>query len=114
MPGYGSSRLFNKCRNLLTGILDASGRHRLRRFDLGFDERESERTGIIQGVKPGSNAWKAGVRDGQRWKPTDIAVGDPEHKAGMLVDGQPNRVLPCLDREFLSTEVPGTRRRLWH
>lgn len=49
----------------------------VRSFDMGFDLEESKRTGTITAVRQPSNAWDAGVRDGQQWTPIDVVWGDP-------------------------------------
>ena len=50
-------------------------------FEIGFDWSESQRTKIIHGAKQDSNAWHAGVRDGQNWSSIDVVVGDPSYLA---------------------------------
>jgi hypothetical protein len=64
----------------------------VRQFDIGFDSDESKKTGIIQGVREGGNAWEAGVRDGQRWAPMDVVWGDPGYLVELEIrDGQRTR-----------------------
>jgi predicted metalloprotease with PDZ domain len=64
----------------------------VRQFDIGFDSEESKKTGIIQGVREGGNAWEAGVRDGQRWAPIDVVWGDPSYLVELEIrDGQRTR-----------------------
>jgi len=61
-------------------------------FDMGFDWTISNRTSIIHGAKQDSNAWRAGVRDGQKWTSFDVALGDPAYLAEIEIeDGQGNR-----------------------
>ncbi len=59
-----------------------------RAFDMGFDWTQSERTKIIKGTKPDSNAWRAGVRDGQKWTPIDVGVGDPTYLAEIEIEDE--------------------------
>ena len=59
-----------------------------RRFDMGFDDKTSEEDMVIRGVKRDSNAWDAGVRDGQRWKPVDVVFGDPSYRAGIEIEDE--------------------------
>jgi len=61
----------------------------VRQFDVGFDLDESRHTGTIHGARENSNAWRAGVRDGQRWSPLDVVWGDPEYTAEIEIrDGE--------------------------
>jgi predicted metalloprotease with PDZ domain len=61
----------------------------VKQFDMGFDLDESRKTGIIQGVRESGNAWQAGVRNGQRWAPMDVVLGDPGYLAELEIrDGQ--------------------------
>ncbi len=64
----------------------------VRQFDIGFDLDESRKTGTVRGVTLGSNAWQAGVRDGQHWAPLDVAWGDPGYLADLeITDAQGTR-----------------------
>jgi hypothetical protein len=64
----------------------------VKQFDVGFDLDESRKTGTIRGVRENSNAWQAGVRDGQRWSPMDIVWGDPSYLTELEIrDGQGTR-----------------------
>ena len=64
----------------------------VRQFDIGFDSDESKKTGIIQGVRKGSNAWEAGVRNGQRWSAIHVVWGDPGYLAELEIrDGERTR-----------------------
>jgi predicted metalloprotease with PDZ domain len=61
----------------------------VKQFDAGFDVDESRKTGTIRGVRETSNAWNAGVREGQRWAPLDVVWGDPAYLAELEIrDGQ--------------------------
>lgn len=64
----------------------------VKQFDIGFDLEASRKTGTIRGTRENSNAWRAGVRDGQQWSPIDIVWGDPDYLAEFEVrDGQGTR-----------------------
>jgi predicted metalloprotease with PDZ domain len=64
----------------------------VRQFDIGFDSDESKKTGIIQSVREGGNAWEAGVRNGQRWSAIDVVWGDPGYLAELEIrDGERTR-----------------------
>jgi predicted metalloprotease with PDZ domain len=60
-------------------------------FDLGFDTTASLKTSIIQGVKPDSNAFRAGVRNGQKWEPSDVVFGDPSYQVDIALDDEQGR-----------------------
>lgn len=59
-----------------------------RTFEVGFDWTQSERARIIKGAKPDSNAWRAGVRDGQKWTPIDVGLGDPNYLAEIEIEDE--------------------------
>lgn len=63
----------------------------LQLIEIGFDYTPSSRTRIIQGAKPGTNAWNAGVRDGQRWSARDL-VGDATYPAEIEDENGKRRV----------------------
>ena len=64
----------------------------VRQFDIGFDSDESKKTGIIQRVREGGNAWEAGVRNGQRWSAIDVVWGDPGYLTELEIrDGERSR-----------------------
>ncbi len=76
----------------LWGNCATETRTEVRTFDMGFDLTQSNRTKIIHGAKQESNAWRAGVRDGQKWTPTDVVWGDSSYSAEIEVeDGQGKR-----------------------
>jgi predicted metalloprotease with PDZ domain len=58
----------------------------LGRFDLGFDQQASRETKTVTGVKPDSEAWKAGLRDGQIIKGFSIYYDDLSHPAEITVE----------------------------
>ena len=59
-----------------------------RAFDMGFDWTASERARIIKGAKAESNAWRAGVRDGQKWTPIDVVPGEPTYLAEIEIEDE--------------------------
>ena len=63
----------------------------LRMFDMGFDWTVSDRTKIIHGAKQDSNAWRAGVRDGQKWTSLDVVRGDSTYLAQIEIEDQQGR-----------------------
>ena len=54
-------------------------------FELGFDFNATAKTNIISGVVENSNAWKAGLRDGQPWKGGSIYFDNIEKEAEVVV-----------------------------
>jgi predicted metalloprotease with PDZ domain len=70
-------------------------------FERGFDRRASEASGVIAGVKPGSNAERSGVRDGQALVELDPS-NDPTRVTRVRVrDGAVERVI-----EYLPAAAP--------
>lgn len=87
--------LFAPC---LSGSLETTWQ-----YDLGFDFPASQKAHAIVGVRPGSAAAKAGVRDGLRlrgvsiyWgqidKPVELDLGTPAHHVAYLPHGRAVRV----------------------
>lgn len=62
-----------------------------RMFDIGFDWTPSDKTKIIQGAKPDSNAWRAGVRNGQKWAALDVLRGDSTYMVELEIEDQQGR-----------------------
>lgn len=64
-------------------------------FDLGFDPASLHRSGIVHGVQQGSNAWQAGVRDGQQLGGFSLWNGNPEREVTLTLretDGKRERL----------------------
>jgi predicted metalloprotease with PDZ domain len=59
-----------------------------RDFDPGFDGRASAEGKIVKGVREGSAAWKAGLRDGQKILSVNVGSGDATHPASGMVKVQ--------------------------
>ena len=62
-----------------------------RTFEVGFDWTASDKTKIIHGAKPDSNAWRAGVRDGQKFSAIDVGLGDPTYLAEIEIEDEQGR-----------------------
>jgi predicted metalloprotease with PDZ domain len=62
-----------------------------RAFDMGFDWTASDRAKVIQGAKRDSNAWRAGVRDGQKFTGIDVVLGDPTYLAEIEIEDSQGR-----------------------
>jgi len=78
-------------RAKLWGACATETKTEFRVFDIGFDWTKSDRTKIIHGAKQDSNAWRAGVRDGQKWTPLDVAQGDPTYLAQIEIENEKGR-----------------------
>lgn len=67
----------------------------------------SDRTKIIHGARQDSNAWRAGVRDGQKWTSIDVGLGDPSRLAEIEIDdGQEKRRIKYYPASANVTLVP--------
>jgi predicted metalloprotease with PDZ domain len=78
-------------RKNLWGTCAEETKAEFRAFEMGFDWSESQRTKIIHGAKPNSNAWHAGVRDGQKWSSIDVVVGDSSYLAEIEIEDEQGR-----------------------
>lgn len=61
---------------------------RITLFDLGYNINGSIRGGKITGVEPGSNAYRAGLRDGQTYVDADFAYKNPAKPAHITIKDQ--------------------------
>jgi predicted metalloprotease with PDZ domain len=75
-------------RGKLWGACAEETNAEFRGFDMGFDFTPSDRTKIIQGAKQDSNAWRTGVRDGQKWTAIDVALGDSTYLAEIEIEDE--------------------------
>lgn len=55
-------------------------------FELGFDFNRTSASNKISGVKENSNAWKAGLRDGQIWRGGSIYFDKPDMEALVIIE----------------------------
>ena len=55
-------------------------------FDLGFDETAFRETRLLKGVRPGSAAHRAGLRNGQRVLGWTIHFDDTDREAELIVE----------------------------
>jgi len=94
-------------RSLLWGDCAAESTVDAGQFDIGFELDESRKTGTIHGVREGSGAWRAGVRDGQAWSPLDVTWGDPEYLAELEIrDGEGVRRVKYRPASIETTRAP--------
>jgi predicted metalloprotease with PDZ domain len=54
-------------------------------FELGFDEASVRHTFVVSGVKPDSEAFKAGIRDGQRIVRVSVSWNDPSKPVKLTI-----------------------------
>ena len=94
-------------RSLLWGDCAAESTVDAGQFDIGFELDESRKTGTIHGVREGSGAWRAGVRDGQAWSPLDVTWGDPGYLAELEIrDGEGVRRVKYRPASLETTRAP--------
>ncbi len=75
-------------------------------FELGFDAEESRRLGKVVGVRPGTNAYEAGVRDGQQLQALTFSVSDPNGVAELsLTTSGPPAIVRFSPFETTSSQV---------
>ena len=67
-------------------------------FDAGFDFVKSGRSGALTGVDPNGPAYRAGLRDGQRFTREGILRGDVEHPVKVTLTDPPARTIVFLPR----------------
>lgn len=87
-------------------------------FDLGFDTASLRLQGIVQGVQQGSNAYQAGVRDGQQLGGFSLWNGNAEREVTLTLREQDGKLerLSFLPRGRLLTipqagQIPGCRKQ---
>ena len=65
-----------------------------RPWDMGFAAYKSFETRVISGVVPGSNAHRAGLRDGQKWVTGGFVHGDPNRLTKLtVIEGDTQKVV---------------------
>jgi predicted metalloprotease with PDZ domain len=63
-------------------------------WDMGFEAETSFKTRVISGVVPGSNAHRAGLRDGQKWVSGGFVHGDPNRLTKLtVIEGDTQKVV---------------------
>src|ERR1044072_2108614 len=63
-------------------------------WDMGFEADTSFKTRVISGVRPDSNAYRAGLRDGQKWVSGGLVHGDPNRLTKLtVIDGGTQKVV---------------------
>ena len=65
-----------------------------RSFDAGFDMETWAKSRVFSGVVPGSNAYQAGLRDGQKWVSGAMMQGDPTSLVKFtVIEGETEKVV---------------------
>lgn len=63
-------------------------------WDMGFEAYTSFKTRVISGVAPGSNAHRAGLRDGQKWVSGGFVHDDPNRLTKLtVIEGDTQKVV---------------------
>jgi predicted metalloprotease with PDZ domain len=63
-------------------------------WEMGFEAEKSFKTRVISGVKPDSNAYRAGLRDGQKWASGGFVWDDPNRLTKLtVIDGDTQKVV---------------------
>jgi predicted metalloprotease with PDZ domain len=76
-------------------------------FDLGFDANASTRSRVVSGVRAGSTADSAGIKNGMRLRGWSWFNGDPTRSASIRVtDGDSIRTIAWLPRGSAAFSVP--------
>jgi predicted metalloprotease with PDZ domain len=61
---------------------------------MGFEAETSFKTRVISGVAPGSNAHRAGLRDGQKWVSGGFVYDDPNRLTKLtVIEGDTQKVV---------------------
>jgi len=81
-------------------------------FDLGFDANASTRSRVVSGVRAGSSADSAGIKDGMRLRGWSWFNGDPTRSASIrVIEGDSIRTIAWLPRGNASFTVPQIESR---
>lgn len=65
-----------------------------RSFDAGFDMEKWNKNRVFSGVVPGSNAYRAGLRDGQKWVKGGLVQDDPTTLVTFtVIEGETQKVV---------------------
>ena len=63
-------------------------------WDMGFEFETSSKTRVISGVRPDSNAWRAGLRDAQKWVSGGFVYDDPNRLTKLtVIEGDTQKVV---------------------
>jgi predicted metalloprotease with PDZ domain len=78
-----------------------------RSFDAGFDIEKWTKSRVFSGVVPGSNAHRAGLRDGQKWVSGAMMKDDPTTLVKFtVIDGETQKVLEFYPASTRAIRLP--------
>lgn len=78
-----------------------------RSFDPGFDMETWAKSRVFSGVVPGSNAHRAGLRDGQKWISGGMMQGDPTSLVKFtVIDGETQKVVQFYPASTSAIRLP--------
>src|SRR5687767_13362994 len=76
-------------------------------WDMGFEADTSFKTRIISGVAPDSNAYRAGLRDGQKWVSGGFVYGDPNRLTKLtVIEGDRQKVVQFYPASTEAVRLP--------
>src|SRR5687767_3176016 len=82
-------------------------------WDMGFEADTSSRTRVISGVVPGSNAHRAGLRDGQKWVSGGFVWDDPTRLTKLtVIEGDTQKVVQFYPAARESIPLPQYKLKL--
>jgi predicted metalloprotease with PDZ domain len=78
-----------------------------RSFDAGFDMEKWTKSRVFWGVVPGSNAHRAGLRDGQKWVSGAMMQGDPTSLVKFtVIEGDTQKVVQFYPASIEAIRLP--------
>lgn len=78
-----------------------------RSFDAGFNMETWAKSRIFSGVVPGSNAYRAGLRDGQKWVSGAMMQDDPTSLVKFtVIDGETQKVVQFYPASTVAIPLP--------
>ena len=78
-----------------------------RSFDPGFEMETWAKTRVFSGVVPGSNAFRAGLRDGQKWISGAMMQGDPTSLVKFtVIEGDTQKVVEFYPASIEAIRLP--------
>lgn len=78
-----------------------------RSFDPGFEMETWAKTRVFSGVVPGSNAFRAGLRDGQKWVSGAMMQGDPTSLVKFtVIEGDTQKVVEFYPASIEAIRLP--------
>ncbi|HEX5705337.1 MAG TPA: hypothetical protein VFX97_19210 [Pyrinomonadaceae bacterium] len=76
-------------------------------WDMGFDVETFAKSRVISGVVPNSNAYRAGLRDGQKWVSGGFVWGDPTRLTKLtVIEGDTQKVVQFYPAAIEAIRLP--------